>query len=359
MKTSVLKITLLLTMLSLSILACGYTAEQQAATATQKAIDIGLTQTALAPTATSTNTPQPTPTATPIPLDIRIQFEPLQIEATKSDNQWFWLYRYTISNPNDYPITIAAFGDDTTGCIDNVNNCDEGSIEFNIWFVNCSVVSEVIPAGGTTCADPYSYVSIDTPTEDMVIRNVVWYRDPAGNLYKVIGDPITLYKPSDPVATVNISTAYMREGPGTEYYSNTSYTLGTQLTITGQALNCSWLQLTDSDFNTGWIYAPNLLYSLACADISAAYYPDPPATQIPATAAPSCSLDGVLSIQNDTGGTVTLYLSGPASFTFYLGTGATDVNICTGDYSYTAYGCGGATDSGAMSTGESHTFSCQ
>jgi hypothetical protein len=77
------------------------------------------------------------------------------------------------------------------------------------------------------------------------------------------------------------------------------------------------------------------------------------------TPTPSCSASSSLYISNTTGGLVTLYLSGPASFVFYLNSGDTTLSVCSGTYSYTAYGCGGATDTGSMSSGESHEFYCQ
>ncbi len=77
------------------------------------------------------------------------------------------------------------------------------------------------------------------------------------------------------------------------------------------------------------------------------------------TPAPACDASSSITITNDTGGTVSLYLNGPANFEFELGTGDTTLSVCPGDYSYTAYGCGGASDSGSMSSGESHRFFCQ
>jgi len=358
LKTSIAKTQMFLSLLSLIVLSCNYI-NQMAASSTQKAIDVGLTQTALFPTATATSTPIPTPTPTPIPLDLILQFEPNPIEAVKNDDgSWVWSYTFLIYNPNSYPVKIAAFGGDSEGCADDINSCQYGAAEFIQWFIYCDAVGEEIPAEKSACDTGYWYRTTDKPTEDMIIRNIVWYRDPSGNLFKVIGEPITLYKPYDPIATVN-DTTYLWEGPGTEYRAITTYELGTQVTITGQAFNCGWLQVIDDNYETGWVYAPDMLYSMACSEISEASYPEPPPTKISATATPSCSLDGTLSIQNDTGGSVTLYLSGPTGFTFYLGTGSTQLSICSGTYSYTAYGCGGATDTGTMSAGESHTFFCQ
>ena len=77
------------------------------------------------------------------------------------------------------------------------------------------------------------------------------------------------------------------------------------------------------------------------------------------TPVPACDASSSITITNSTDGTVTLYLSGPASYTFYLSTGDTTLSVCEGTYNYTAYGCGGASDSGSMSTGEAHEFYCQ
>jgi hypothetical protein len=73
----------------------------------------------------------------------------------------------------------------------------------------------------------------------------------------------------------------------------------------------------------------------------------------------ACGEMGKIEITNDTNGVVTLYLKGPASYTFNLATGPTTLNVCGGSYQYTAYGCGGASDSGTMGTGQSsHRFFC-
>lgn len=78
-----------------------------------------------------------------------------------------------------------------------------------------------------------------------------------------------------------------------------------------------------------------------------------------ATSTPACGEMGTIDINNETGGVVTLYLTGPAKYTFSLGTGNTALSVCGGSYSYTAYGCGGASDSGTLGTGDSQKFYCQ
>lgn len=90
--------------------------------------------------------------------------------------------------------------------------------------------------------------------------------------------------------------------------------------------------------------------------------PRPRPTMIPYTKTPvkpACNVDSIIEINNTTGGTLTIYLSGTAKFTFVLGGGFTNLNVCAGNYSYTAYGCGGASDTGSINSGESHKFYCQ
>jgi len=358
MSRSIKKVLLLFASFSLSILSCSYF-DQVVEISRQEAIDSGLTQTALVSTSTPTATPLPTATVTPIPLDIILSFDPNPIDPVKSeDGGWIWYYTYSIYNPNSFPIMIAAFGDTTEGCMENMNSCSHSPAEFSKWFNKCEYSGAEISAGATACDTGYWYKDSQTPEGDSSLQNIVWYRDPGGNIFKVIGEQITLLKPSDPTATVNSAT-YLRQGPGTEYFTISSYGVGAILTITGKDFNCQWLQVLDSNNRTGWVFTSNLNFTLPCDEIPIVSYPTPPPTKIPATVTPACSLNGILNLQNDTGATVTLYLSGPTNFTFYLSTGASSLSICPGTYSYTAYGCGGATDTGTMSSGESHTFFCQ
>ena len=87
------------------------------------------------------------------------------------------------------------------------------------------------------------------------------------------------------------------------------------------------------------------------------YKPKP--TSIPVTPTPACSASGSISIINDTGGQVTLYLTGPAKYTFYIPNGSQTLSVCPGTYSYTGYGCGGASKNGTVATDtEEITFYC-
>lgn len=73
---------------------------------------------------------------------------------------------------------------------------------------------------------------------------------------------------------------------------------------------------------------------------------------------PPCSIDSTIEIDNTTGGTVNIDLTGPMKFHFDMIPGHSSLNVCSGSYSYFARGCGGATDSGTLNSGESHEFYC-
>jgi hypothetical protein len=128
----------------------------------------------------------------------------------------------------------------------------------------------------------------------------------------------------------------------------------------------------DAEVNDGWeSFAP--FTGVVQLELIPAYLPTPTNTETPTptntprplptipyyTATPACAVTSKIDISNTTGGIVTLYLKGPASFMFYVSQGDSSLSVCSGTYSYTAYGCGGASDTGTMSSGESHEFFCQ
>jgi uncharacterized protein YraI len=156
-------------------------------------------------------------------------------------------------------------------------------------------------------------------------------------------------------AVVNIDSMNVRSGPGTAYTIQKFVVRGDILIILGQAYDCGWLEVLMPDGQTGWVSAMYLTYDLACSEIAKSSIPPVP-TSVAQTS--SCDASSSINISNDTGGSVTLYLSGPASYSFNLGTGESTVSVCPGSYSYTAYGCGGASETGNMSAGESHRFYC-
>jgi uncharacterized protein YraI len=165
----------------------------------------------------------------------------------------------------------------------------------------------------------------------------------------------TATSPSTSHAVVNIESMNVRLGPGTEYPVLAYAVRGNELIILGQAYNCGWLEVRTPDGQTGWVSSTYVTYSLACSEIVQAPIPPVPT---PVTQASSCDISSSIDITNDTGGTVTLYLSGPANYSFTLGTGDNTVSVCPGTYNYTAYGCGGASETGTMNASESHRFYC-
>lgn len=68
--------------------------------------------------------------------------------------------------------------------------------------------------------------------------------------------------------------------------------------------------------------------------------------------------EGKIKIKNDTGGTITIYLTGPKNYTFYVSPGTTQLSVAKGKYNYTAYGCGGSTDTGTIKAGGNLKFFC-
>ncbi|MCU0488014.1 MAG: hypothetical protein MUE67_03565 [Anaerolineales bacterium] len=53
-----------------------------------------------------------------------------------------------------------------------------------------------------------------------------------------------------------------------------------------------------------------------------------------------------VTIQNNTGGYMTLSLTGPATYRFQVKPGKSTINVIKGKYTYTAWGCGGSSASG-------------
>jgi hypothetical protein len=184
--------------------------------------------------------------------------------------------------------------------------------------------------------------------------------------------------------------SYMFEIDGISYLDQASISQGTSTDETDPTISypCSFIGVMLS----GWTIGENHLVTIGVSfdapvydgwewyspttdapysfkyvlDLKPSFIPTPAPTEtaspepaVPySSPVPSCDQSSSIQISNTTGESVTLYLSGPAEYVFYLGTGDTTLSVCSGYYSYTAYGCGGASDSGSMSSGESHEFYC-
>lgn len=154
-----------------------------------------------------------------------------------------------------------------------------------------------------------------------------------------------------------------RTGPSTDYAVKTTLPAGTEVEVLGRNTGSDFYYVQDpNDPGEGcWIWSQ--LAAIISGEIVMLPVFTPAALPMPVvvqpTAAPACSVTTAIYINNTTGGTLTLYLSGPAKYTFYVSSGNQTINVCNGTYSYTAYGCGGAVRTGSMSSGDTHDFWCE
>jgi uncharacterized protein YraI len=173
--------------------------------------------------------------------------------------------------------------------------------------------------------------------------------------------------PSSSQAVVNIESLSVRSGPGTVYPVQAYVVRGDKLTILGQAYKCSWLKVRTTDGQTGWVSATYLVYSLACGEIALAPIPPVPTQVAQATltkgpSGGSCDATSFITIINNTGGNLSVDLSGPANYHVGLGPGGnTTISVCPGSYYWSAStdGCGGGgSGSGNIDSGGTLTLSC-
>lgn len=156
--------------------------------------------------------------------------------------------------------------------------------------------------------------------------------------------------------------ANCRSGPTTDFPVQVSIPAGSQATVLGRNADSSWyyVQNPQSPGSGCWVKASLVTLFTGSLDILPFFTPPPMIypTAAPAEPTRSCDRSGTIRIINDTGGLVTLYLTGPAKFTFRINTGSQDISVCPGTYSYTGYGCGGASRNGTASPGDEITFFC-
>ncbi len=171
------------------------------------------------------------------------------------------------------------------------------------------------------------------------------------------------FTPTSASARVTVTkNTNCRTGPSTDYAILLTLPAGTEVEVLGRNSGSDFYYVQDpNDPGKGcWIWSQ--LATILSGEIVLLPVFTPAALPKPAvvqpTAAPACNVTTAIYINNTTGGTLTLYLTGPAKYTFYVGTGSQTINVCDGSYSYTAYGCGGASRTGSMSSGETHDFWC-
>ncbi|MFN2215863.1 MAG: SH3 domain-containing protein [Anaerolineales bacterium] len=154
----------------------------------------------------------------------------------------------------------------------------------------------------------------------------------------------------------------IRKGPDTVYDVVNSYDKDTLVVVTGKNKDCSWVAIDLPDGKSGWIRADLLEFSVSCSLLSVPAIPPTPTPlpYVPPTAT-ACSGSTVkVTIINNTGGVVYLNLRGPCTYSFYLPTGKSTIDIIPGTYSYTGNGCGGSSLGGSQSLNASTewTFFC-
>jgi hypothetical protein len=171
----------------------------------------------------------------------------------------------------------------------------------------------------------------------------------------------TLTPTLEVVNAVPASNTNCRSGPSTDYPVMVSIPAGTEVKVLGRNSGSDYffVENPQSPGSGCWVKG-SLVTVIGTVAILPVF--TPPAIIYPTAAAQptvSCDINGTISIINNTGGNVTLYLSGPAKFTFRVSTGNQSVSVCAGTYSYTAYGCGGASRTGTASPGDEIEFWCE
>jgi len=176
----------------------------------------------------------------------------------------------------------------------------------------------------------------------------------ASDSFSVIKDtptpePTFTYTPM-PGAIVDTESLNIRKGPGTMYAIVTGVGKGDYLEIIGQAYSCEWLKVKTENGVEGWVSAGLVRYEQPCSSIPSAKIPPTPiplpsSTPVPlkvptATTKSPSGKTVTIKIVNNTGGNLSLSLSGPATYSFTFGPGNHNIKILPGTYTYTAWGCG-------------------
>lgn len=153
-----------------------------------------------------------------------------------------------------------------------------------------------------------------------------------------------------------------RSGPSTNYPIEVTIPQGMEVKVLGRTSGSDYyyVQNPDDPSSGCWVWG-ELATIPVNLNILPVFTPMPLPTVpfIPLASTPSCDRSASIVIQNNTGSQVTLYLTGPYSYTFYVSSGTQTLSICSGSYSYTAYGCGGASRSGSASDGDEIEFWCE
>jgi hypothetical protein len=166
-----------------------------------------------------------------------------------------------------------------------------------------------------------------------------------------------------PGAVVTTNSLNIRSGPDTAFSISGSASQGDQLEIIGQAYSCAWLKIKTTSGIEGWVSSELVSYEIPCSAIPAAAIPPTPipSTPIPqpaatpTTKAPPAGKTVSVKILNNTGGNITINLSGPATYSFNIAAGNSTIKVLPGSYTYTVWGCG-TTASGTVKLKEGYEW---
>ena len=82
-------------------------------------------------------------------------------------------------------------------------------------------------------------------------------------------------------AVVDAEGLNVRSGPGRIYSIMDTIVAGTQLSVTGQAYGCDWLQVVTPMGTEGWVSRPFVTLNLPCSEIGLASIPPTPTPGAP------------------------------------------------------------------------------
>jgi hypothetical protein len=118
----------------------------------------------------------------------------------------------------------------------------------------------------------------------------------------------------------------------------------------------------------GWVSSDLVTYEIPCNAIPAAPIPPtpipatpvPPPAATPTTKAPPAGKTVSVKVINNTGGNITINLSGPATYSFNIAPGTSTIKVIAGTYTYTVWGCGTSSSGTAkLKEGYEWTWYCE
>ena len=188
---------------------------------------------------------------------------------------------------------------------------------------------------------------------------------PTATLVPPTATPQPTLTPTLEVVRVSpVNNTNCRSGPSTDYPVQVSLPANSEAKVLGLSADGEYyfVENPQSAGNGCWVKG-SLVTVIGSITFLPVFTPPVVPTRSYPTAPPAeptaaCDKSGTISIINNTGGLVTLYLIGPAKFTFKISTGSQSISVCPGSYSYTGYGCGGASKNGTASPGDEITFFC-